>query len=167
MENKHILMIEEDFEKLYKKAPNLSKIYGYIYITLKDTIPVYVGQSTVLTYSHTIHYNGSGRILKKSQHKNGRNKFFSVILDLAETKEELDDLEVYYINRYNTLIPKFGGIGYNISSGGGGLGTYKKGQSNPASSTNMSREKRVAKGKRLLKLEKDLWNLENYLLKTF
>ena len=148
MENKYVDMISSDSEKVYQKALKMKQLYGYIYVTLKSGTPVYVGQSAVLSYNHTTRYHGSGRLIKKSIRKYGKDKFFTILIDLAETKEELDKLEILHIRRYNTLLPKYGGIGYNISSGGNGCGTYRKGQSNPASSTNMSRKKRVEKGRK-------------------
>ncbi|MCM1260688.1 MAG: hypothetical protein NC222_07025 [Staphylococcus sp.] len=163
MRESQMLMIEEDSCKLYLKALTMKKIYGYIYLTLKNTVPVYVGQSTVLTYKHTTKYNGSGVIIRKSLCKNEKHNFFSIILDLAETKDELNNLETYYIKKYNTLLPKFGGAGYNISSGGNGIGTYKRGQENPASSKNMSREKRVAKGKKGAETRKTLKTIGKFV----
>ena len=123
-------------------------MYGYIYLTLKDDVPVYVGQSKVLKYHHVQNYCGSGRLIKKAIKKYGRDRFFTIMLDYAFSLEELNQKEVFYIKKYNTLIPKYGGVGYNISAGGDGIGTYKIGQSNPASSTNMSLEKRKEKSRK-------------------
>lgn len=123
-------------------------LFGYIYATYYKGDIVYIGQTRVLTYAHSTRYKGSGLLLKKYIEKYGANAFFTAILDIAFSLEELNEKEIYYIKKYNTLIPKFGGKGYNISSGGNGVGTYKKGQDNPASSTNMSAEKRKEKAQK-------------------
>ena len=130
---------------IYVSTDNLKPIYGYIYVTYYNGVPVYVGQSSILTYKHTTNYKGSGVILKKALNKYGKENFFTVMVDYAKSLDELNKKEIFSINKYNTLLPKYGGNGYNISSRGTGIGTYKRGQENPASSTNMSAEKRIKK----------------------
>ena len=127
---------------------NVKPIIGYIYVTLLNGIPKYVGQSCILNYNHSINYKGSGKIIQRYIKKYGSENLFSVIIDYASTHEELNDLEELYIHLYNTLVSRYGGNGWNISSGGNGHGTYKRGQQNGASKTNMPLEKRIEKARK-------------------
>lgn len=52
--------------------------------------------------------------------KYGKNSFVAEVIDIADSKERLDELEIYWINKYNSLTPN----GYNMTSGGGGTSSY-------------------------------------------
>lgn len=134
----------------YFEIPVLNKkVIGYIYLTYFKNKPKYVGQTRKLTYHHSTTYLGSGVILRKMIKKYGKKNFFSIILDEASSQVELDEKEKYYIQKYNTLIPKFGGNGFNISSGGDQCNSiHLIGQNNPCSKTNMILEKRLLKAKK-------------------
>ena len=60
-------------------------------------------------------YLGSGKYLKASINKEGKENFKREILELFETKQEAFNAQEKWINEYNTLILN----GYNISSKGG------------------------------------------------
>lgn len=76
------------------------------------------------------YYLGSGLLLKKAFKKYGIHNFKKEILAYAENLEELDKLEVYYINLYNALDDN---TFYNLSPGGTGGKLYK--ETHPRSKT--------------------------------
>lgn len=85
---------------------------GFIYITTnKITGTKYIGQHTKFNDK----YLGSGHLLCKAIDKYGRENFERKIIDYAKTKEELNELEMFYIKKYNAVeSPDF----YNIAEGG-------------------------------------------------
>lgn len=116
--------------------------YGYIYLTYcSKTNKYYVGQHKWDTEKHKLNschpvlekhfkdskgfdafaidpnYLGSGKLLNEDIKRYGRKYFYIVdILAIAEDKEELDELEIYYIDDY-----RFMGFDlYNLSKGGSG-----------------------------------------------
>lgn len=127
-------------------------MYGYIYLT-HDSLnnKFYIGQHKwekyeIVKYKNSFtesfeqskgfklfnidpKYVGSGVYLKRAINKYGRKYFYVLdILAVAETKNELDDLEVEYIRYYRNL----GYNLYNINNGGTG-GTVRdlSGKNNP------------------------------------
>lgn len=48
-------------------------------------------------------YLGSGVYLKRAIDKYGRENFYKIIIDEAETEEELRDIEEYYINMFDAV----------------------------------------------------------------
>lgn len=60
-------------------------------------------------------YLGSGKIFKLALKKYGRKNFTREILGFAKSKDELNNLEVFYIKKYDATNPE---IGYNILQGG-------------------------------------------------
>lgn len=97
--------------------------YGFIYLTtnlINDK--KYVGQRSY-SRKHEI-YLGSGALLLKAIKKHGKENFKREILEEAQTKEELDKLEIKWIRLFNAVEDdNF----YNISYGGkgGSLGTKR------------------------------------------
>ena len=77
---------------------------------------IYVGQDT---YNRP-YYLGSGKILRNALKKYGKCNFFKEILCECKTAKELDEMEIYWIEKLSSRNPL---IGYNIQKGG-------KGQSN-------------------------------------
>lgn len=127
-------------------------MYGYIYLT-HDSLnnKFYIGQHKwekyeIVKYKNSFtesfeqskgfklfnidpKYVGSGVYLKRAINKYGRKYFYVLdILAVAETKNELDDLEVEYIRYYRNLEYNL----YNINNGGTG-GTVRdlSGKNNP------------------------------------
>lgn len=89
-------------------------MFGYIYKTtnlINDKI--YVGQHKKKFFDKN--YYGSGSILNKSIKTYGIENFKCEIVDSAETKEELNKKEIYWIDKLNSRNRK---IGYNIRKGG-------------------------------------------------
>lgn len=91
------------------------KHYGYVYMTydLHNNMR-YIGQHKG---EFTNKYLGSGTAICNSINKYGKDSFKVELLEYADSKDELDNLEIKYIKDYNAVIsPDF----YNISSGGTG-----------------------------------------------
>lgn len=94
-------------------------MYGYIYKTtnLINGL-IYIGQHKATKFEPT-KYIGSGRHLKAAIKEFGKENFICEFLDAAETLEELNDKEDYWVNFYNSRDPR---IGYNVKKGGEQLG---------------------------------------------
>ena len=96
-------------------------MYGYIYKTTdKINNRIYIGQkhsAIFLGYK----YLGSGLIIRNIVNKclvdntSLEDRFDIELIDTAETKQELNEKEIYYINLFNSRNPD---IGYNITKGG-------------------------------------------------
>lgn len=56
----------------------------------------------------------------------GKDSFYLETLAKSDSLRELMELEVYYISKENTLIPRMGGNGYNQNIGGAAWGGPKK-----------------------------------------
>ena len=92
-------------------------MYGYIYKTIcTENNKIYVGQKKSSKFLEN-KYLGSGKILKHKIDTIGADKFSVELIDTAETKQELDEKEIYWINKLNSRNPL---IGYNVAEGGGG-----------------------------------------------
>lgn len=88
-------------------------------ITHLDTGKVYVGQTTGAAWkrwsAHCSAGSGTGRsAIKLAILKYGRAAFSFEVVDLAETREQLNHKEEFWIRHMNALSP----IGYNLKSGG-------------------------------------------------
>ena len=91
-------------------------MYGYIYETrnlLNDRI--YIGQHKSEQYDST--YYGSGKVLNLAIKKYGIENFSNRLLIPANSKQELDELEIKTIEEYAT---KYGQKLYNLAKGGNG-----------------------------------------------
>lgn len=96
---------------------------GIYRITNKINGKSYIGQSVDIEerfkhhkkYRRTCEYN---KILYKAIKKYGIENFSFEIIDICK-KEELDEKEIYYIEKYGTFKN-----GYNMTKGGEGLGGY-------------------------------------------
>lgn len=75
----------------------------------------YIGQHS--TENLNDNYLGSGKILQKAIEKYGRENFKREILEFAENKEKLDELEISYIKIFNAANDS---SYYNIQTGGSG-----------------------------------------------
>lgn len=95
-------------------------IHGYIYITTNHiNNRQYIGQHTYSKPELDETYFGSGKALLKAIEKYGKENFSVEILDWAQNKTELDELEKYYIALFNAVEND---MFYNILHGGEGLG---------------------------------------------
>lgn len=91
----------------------MASFTGEIYlITNKINNKIYIGQSSISKKS----YFGGGVLIKLAIKKYGKENFEKTILQQnISSQSQLNDLEIYYINLYNSTDPK---IGYNILNGG-------------------------------------------------
>lgn len=89
-------------------------MYGYIYKTTnKINNKIYIGQHKRVKFDES--YFGSGRLLKKTIKKYGKENFKCEIIEWCENQNQLDEREKYWIEFYSsTNIQK----GYNITQGG-------------------------------------------------
>ena len=97
----------------------MDKHYGFIYLTIDlKNGKGYVGQHKI-SNQKTLDpfYIGSGKIIKDILKGNGNDKsrFNRQILCFCESKEELDEMEIYYINYFNAIESE---NFYNFASGG-------------------------------------------------
>jgi len=84
-----------------------------IYKTLNlKTGKVYIGKDK---YNNP-KYLGSGKLLHQAFNKYGIENFKKETICEAKTKEELDELEIFWVKELNTITPN----GYNIAHGGEG-----------------------------------------------
>ena len=97
-------------------------MYGIIYkITNIATDKIYIGQTIhKLAYRWNNHIKaakrGSKTYFHKAIRKYGKDSFIIEQIAEASSKEELNRLEITYIQKYNSLVPN----GYNTSTGGEG-----------------------------------------------
>lgn len=94
---------------------------GYIYKTT-NTInkKIYIGKHQSSEYDDK--YFGSGKILKRAIDKYGIENFINEIIDIADTDDELNEKEKYYIKYYKDL---YGENCYNLANGGDGGDVFK------------------------------------------
>lgn len=91
-------------------------MYGYIYLTTnKLNGKMYIGQHKASKYDCS--YYGSGKILSQAIEKYGLPNFTNEIICWCPTKEELNQKEIEYINKYTKENPK---LMYNLAKGGDG-----------------------------------------------
>ena len=88
---------------------------GYIYKTTNLLNgKIYIGQHKNSDYKPK--YLGSGKLIKAAINKYGIENFSNEIICSCETKEDMCNKEIYWINKYQSF-PKTG-IGYNLTPGG-------------------------------------------------
>ena len=90
-------------------------MFGYIYkITNLITGAVYIGQRGHSSFDER--YWGSGKRIKSAIHKYGIENFNREIIDTAQTQEELNEKEIFWI----AFARSYYDICYNIANGGEG-----------------------------------------------
>lgn len=89
-------------------------MYGYVYLT-EDLInnKIYIGQHKSENFDTS--YYGSGIIISRMINKYGKENFRCSILEEADSFDDLNEKEIYWIEKLNSRDPN---IGYNIASGG-------------------------------------------------
>lgn len=73
---------------------------------------LYIGQ-TIKTIKESKNYYGSGKLIQIAIKKYGIENFEKSILCECKTQDELNEIEIFYIKKYNSII-----CGYNIAPGG-------------------------------------------------
>ena len=85
---------------------------------------VYIGQTTGTLENrvkrHFYDANRNNTKFCRAIRKYGKDSFISEIIDYADTKEELDEKEIYWIKYYNSSVD-----GYNTTLGGEDAFTYR------------------------------------------
>ena len=89
---------------------------GYIYITTNlINGKIYIGQHKVENNEFDTNYYGSGKLLLEAIDKYGKDNFKCELIDWCNSEEELNNKEIYYIERYKSTTEN---NNYNISLGG-------------------------------------------------
>ena len=102
--------------------------YGFIYITTNIINNMkYIGQKKYDNRGEWRSYLGSGKYLKRAIKKYGRKNFIRDIIVTANNEEELHNLEIEFIKKYNAVDNK---DYYNIAEGGE-YGVCLDGDKNP------------------------------------
>lgn len=104
------------------------KICGIYKITNKVNGKVYIGQSVDISKRWKDHVSNSYNENSKSYmlpfhcaiRKYGKDSFDFEILEEITDKKQLDDREIFYIEKYNSCIYSKKSNGYNCTTGGGG-----------------------------------------------
>ncbi len=125
---------------------------------------MYIGQSVNVRKRKSYHLwllrtnNHFNPKLQSAFNKYGEENFEFVILEKCN-KDELDDKEIKYINRYNTI-----NDGYNICEGGeGSLGrTLSEETKQKISNANTGRKQDEVAKKRKSEIMKELWKTAEY-----
>lgn len=78
---------------------------------------IYIGQSI----NDDPKYLGSGVFLKNAIEKYGKENFLKEVIDVVDSVDELNEKEIYWIEKYNSTDKN---IGYNLCSGGKGFKIY-------------------------------------------
>ncbi len=113
-----------------------SNVYGFIYkISNLINGKIYIGQHKGLDFGD---YWGSGTLLNKAYKKYGRDNFSREIIEYAGSKQELNFLEQFYIQKMDSIGPN----GYNIASGGRG------GYTGPATPETCEKIRKKLKGRK-------------------
>lgn len=90
-------------------------LFGYVYKTTNLVNgKIYIGQHKNSVYNHK--YFGSGRLMLRAIEKYGIDNFKNEIIHICNSKEEMQKMEIYYIDKYQSF-PKTG-KGYNLTPGG-------------------------------------------------
>ncbi len=88
----------------------------YIYkITNKVTGKIYVGRGTIRTKTYgpeKDHYYGSGRVIKRSLEKYGKENHTKEILEYCETRDQVIERETFWIQELDAMNPE---VGYNMT----------------------------------------------------
>lgn len=94
------------------------KRYGYVYkITNNVNGKIYIGQKK--SEKLIENYWGSGKLIVEAIKKYGKDNFSREVLEWCETKDELNQRERYFIEKFNARSPD---VGYNLALGGTVIG---------------------------------------------
>lgn len=90
-------------------------MYGYIYLILnKVNGKTYIGQHKSSKLYNEDSYMGSGTYLQSAKNKYGIENFEKFLICYAESKEQLDKQEIFWIEEYKNR----GKAEYNLTKGG-------------------------------------------------
>ena len=126
-------------------------------VTNKINGKIYIGQTTrPLNQRMSEHLaNGRTSYFDRALRKYGIQSFDVDVIDNAETKEELNEKEKYYIEFFNCKVPN----GYNLTDGGEGqLGVRRFGEDNSHWGKKHSKETK----NKLSEIRKNKYTKENH-----
>tara|TARA_B110000881_G_C18555653_1_gene506744 strand:- start:112 stop:1227 length:1116 start_codon:yes stop_codon:yes gene_type:complete len=111
---------------------NLDEVYGIVYLYESPSGGIYIGQTTCSIEKRTKQHIGDvsrGSIKKfhNAIRRHGIETFKREIITISYSKEELNDLEIYYIKYYDSYYKNDDGTaksGYNMTHGGEGANGY-------------------------------------------
>jgi group I intron endonuclease len=121
--------------------------YGFLYITTNIINGKrYIGQRRFK--DDWRNYLGSGKLLKRAIKKYGRENFYRDIVAIGYSKQEINELEIEWINNYNAVEDN---DFYNLSTGGesgtSGVEPWNKGMTNVYSKETLEKISESRKGK--------------------
>lgn len=94
-------------------------MYGYVYLTTNMINGTkYIGQHVCNHFDET--YKGSGKLLRRAFQKYGWDNFSCTLVESANSKEDLDKLEIKHIKELKSSGDQY----YNITDGGSGPGSF-------------------------------------------
>src|ERR1019366_1537616 len=124
-------------------------MFGIIYrITNAETCMEYVGQTVQTLRKRWIEHLSHARqgksksYMSRSLRKYPINSFSAEVLHGCEIQEEMDFVEIFYIQLLNTKAP----YGYNLADGGGGVSGWKNGKGNIPTEETRRRLSEAGKG---------------------
>ena len=117
--------------------------YGFIYITTNQVNgKKYIGKKKYNKKSDN--YLGSGKHLKNAIKKYGKESFARKIISVGYNANDLSELEIYYIDKYDAVNSQ---DYYNIASGGEGGNTF----------AGKTEEEMKAFSKKRSKISEEMW----------
>jgi group I intron endonuclease len=92
-------------------------------ITNKINGKIYIGKRVLCERDFmNSNYWGSGKFIKRAIAKYGKNNFMREVICECASIEDMNKQEIFYINKFNALVP----YGYNIQKGGNGGDTGRR-----------------------------------------
>ena len=89
-------------------------MYGYIYKTTNTkNNKIYIGQHKSTEFDPK--YLGSGKMFTQAKNKYGRDAFIVELLEECDSRQQLDEREIYYVALFNSRDTD---VGYNLTQGG-------------------------------------------------
>jgi group I intron endonuclease len=141
-------------------------VYGIVYKFQSPSGGIYIGQTrTTIKCRVTKHCSetnkGSTKILHNAIRKYGIDNFEIEILCEANSKEELNQLEIEYINKYSSYYLN-NEKGYNMTIGGEGANGYKLTHEEKRRCAETFKNYYDMKPEKRSELAKDVWATEGY-----
>lgn len=141
----------------------------FIYsITNEVNGKTYVGQTTKPLderwYNHLKSARGRSRLpIHCAIRKYGVDSFSIRVVSTALSREELDILETYFIDKYNSLTPN----GYNRTSGGGGFsGSHTEAARSKMRESHLGKELPIEQRDKISEAATALWNTPEFRKKN-